>query len=193
MTRSKKLFRSNMNRTRQYVMAKTILVLVMTFLILNSPRLILGLIEVTQLSTVEECYEHGLSYNISKMIYLLDFIARFLVILNSSLNFIIYILVGSEFRTKLYGAFNIPKRMRRLSDPRLSYKGSQLRCQGKSSAGDENGDHFIDKTIVTRMTVESLAPEDRMDNTDSNSHDEDKVTKIDNTARKKDFMIETHF
>ena len=43
------------------------------------------------------------------------------------------------------------------------------------------------------VDVESLTPENRMDNTDSNSHHEDKVTKIDNTARKKDFVIETHF
>ena len=125
------------------------------------------------------------------VLYLLDFIARFLVILNSSLNFIIYILVGSEFRTKLYGAFNIPGIMRRLSDQRLSCKGSQLRCRGKSSDGQDNGEHFMDKTIDTRMTVgvESLAHENRIDNTDSNSDDKDKVNKIDNVG----VVIETHF
>ena len=101
MRKAKRLFLTNERRTQQFQMARTMLILVTVFLILNTPRLILGIVEVTQLSTVEQCYEQGLPYNISKQTYLLDFVARFLVILNSSINFIIYILGGSEFRSKL--------------------------------------------------------------------------------------------
>ena len=102
MRKAKRLFLTNERRTQQFQMARTMLILVTVFLILNTPRLILGIVEVTQLSTVEQCYEQGLPYNISKQTYLMDFLARFLVILNSSVNFVIYCLVGSEFRANLY-------------------------------------------------------------------------------------------
>ena len=116
MSASKKFFRPGSKRTKEFLLAKTMMVLVLVFLILNPPRLILGMIEVTQLTTVEECYEHGLDYHVSKQTYILDFLARFLVILNSSVNFLIYCLVGSEFRSKLsssLGLSNMNRRRRR--------------------------------------------------------------------------------
>ena len=85
------------------------MVLVMVFLLLNSPRLVLSLVEVTQLSTVEKCYKLGLDFHIYKTTYLLDFTARFLVILNSSINFIIYCMAGSQFRHKLLTIFSISR------------------------------------------------------------------------------------
>ena len=101
MAESRKFFHPQSQRSREFQLAKTMMVLVLVFLILNSPRLILGLIEVTQLSAVELCYEHNLDYHISKETYLLDFLARFLVIVNSSTNFLIYCLTGSQFRHQL--------------------------------------------------------------------------------------------
>ena len=102
MSEAKKFFRPGSKKTKEFLLARTMMVLVLVFLILNTPRLILGVIEVTQLKTVEQCYEHGLDYQVSKQTYILDFLARFLVILNSSVNFVIYCLVGSEFRANLY-------------------------------------------------------------------------------------------
>ena len=107
MSESQKFFRPGSKRTKEFLLAKTMMVLVLVFLILNTPRLVLGLIEVTHLNTVEKCYEHGLDYNVSRQTYILDFLARFLVIINSSVNFLIYCLVGSEFRSKLYRSFNL--------------------------------------------------------------------------------------
>ena len=101
MAESRKFFHPQSRRSREFQLAKTMMVLVLVFLILNSPRLILGLIEVTQLSAVELCYEHNLDYHISKETYLLDFLARLLVIVNSSTNFLIYCLTGSQFRHQL--------------------------------------------------------------------------------------------
>ena len=101
MAESRKFFHPQSRRSREFQLAKTMMVLVLVFLILNSPRLILGLIEVTQLSAVELCYEHNLDYHISKETYILDFLARFLVIVNSSTNFLIYCLTGSQFRHQL--------------------------------------------------------------------------------------------
>ena len=107
MSEAKKFFRPGSKKTKEFLLAKTMMVLVLVFLILNTPRLILGVIEVTQLKTVEQCYEHGLDYQVSKQTYILDFLARFLVILNSSINFLIYCLVGSEFRSKLYSSLRL--------------------------------------------------------------------------------------
>ena len=107
-------------RTKEFMLAKTMMVLVLVFLILNTPRLLLGLIEVnetsvflllfltsyfsfqvTQLTRIEMCYEAGLDYYQEKLTYILDFLARFLVVINCSINFVIYCLVGSQFRTEL--------------------------------------------------------------------------------------------
>ena len=74
---------------------------VLLFLVFNIPRLILGIMEVVQIGTVELCYENGFEYDVGKEVYIVDIFARFLVILNSSVNFIIYCLVGSEFREEL--------------------------------------------------------------------------------------------
>jgi hypothetical protein len=101
MAQSQKFFRKESKRTKEFLLAKTMMVLVLVFLVLNTPRLILGLIEVTDLNIVKKCYEHGKDVKVSKHTYILDFIARFLVILNSSVNFLIYCLTGSEFRSKL--------------------------------------------------------------------------------------------
>ena len=101
MRESRKFFHPRSKRTREFQLARMMMVLVLIFLILNCPRLVLGLIEVTQLYSVELCYHHHLDYHIKKETYLLDFAARFLVILNSSINFIIYCLAGSQFRHKL--------------------------------------------------------------------------------------------
>ena len=108
MGASRKFFHPTSKRTGEFQLARMMMVLVVVFLLLNCPRLVLGLIEVTQLSTVELCYQHGLDFHIHKITYLLDFTARFLVILNSSVNFIIYCVAGSQFRHKLMAILNIP-------------------------------------------------------------------------------------
>ena len=48
MSEAKRFYRpgSTSRRTREFMLAKTMMVLVLVFLILNTPRLILGLIEV---------------------------------------------------------------------------------------------------------------------------------------------------
>ena len=101
MSEAKRFFQPGSRRTKEFLLAKTMMVLVLVFLILNSPRIILGVFEVTLLKAVEQCYENGLEYHMSKQAYIFDFLARSLVILNSSVNFLIYCLVGSEFRTNL--------------------------------------------------------------------------------------------
>ena len=102
MSEAKKFFRPGNKRTKEFLLAKTMMVMVLVFLLLNTPRLVLCVVEVAQLRIVEKCYEDGHDYYMSKQTYILDFLARFLVILNSSVNFVIHCLVGSEFRANLY-------------------------------------------------------------------------------------------
>ena len=117
MKEAKRFYRPGSKRTKEFMLARTMMVLVLVFLILNTPRLILGLVEVnflrlfilntflplkvTQLTRIETCYEAGLDYYKEKQTYILDFLARFFVVINCSVNFVIYCLVGSQFRTEL--------------------------------------------------------------------------------------------
>jgi len=98
---SNKFFRTGSSRTKEFRLAKTMMALVVVFILLNMPRLVLGLIEVLHMPTVEKCFEEDHDFHLGKTTYIVDFVARFLVILNSSVNFMIYCLVGSEFRGKL--------------------------------------------------------------------------------------------
>jgi len=132
------------------LLAKTMMVLVMVFLILNTPRIILGVIEVTELSTVEQCYEHDLDYHVSKETYILDFIARFLVILNSSLNFVIYCLVGSEFRSKMFSRMN-----RRSGRRSKEVSSTQLRWRKQESQKRMEEDPSFDGTVITRLNIDT--------------------------------------
>ena len=115
MKEAKRFLRPGSRRTKEFMLAKTMMAIVFVFLILNIPRLILGIMEVVEMGTVELCYELGLDYEVGKHIYIMDFLARFLVILNSSVNFIIYCLVGSEFRDQLRRSLGLCRRGRDIS------------------------------------------------------------------------------
>ena len=82
-------------------MAKIMMTIVILFIILNTPRISLSLYEVSTIPHVLECYERQCQYNISSKRWLLDSIIRYLVMLNSSINFIIYCFMGSNFRRTL--------------------------------------------------------------------------------------------
>ena len=149
MSEAKKFFRPGSKRTKEFLLAKTMMVLVLVFLTLNTPRIILGVIEVAQLREVEQCYENGLDYHVSKQTYILDFLARFLVILNSSVNFLIYCLVGSEFRAKLCSSMRMRGRGGKESD------GREMRGRREESAcvvADD--DPSCDGTIISKLTTE---------------------------------------
>ena len=56
------------------------------------------------------CFQNNVFYFAPIEQWLVDFVARYLVILNSSINFIIYCLVGSDFRKaflQMFG-FGVP-------------------------------------------------------------------------------------
>ena len=57
------------------------------------------------------CYEAGHFYFAPTTQWLVDFIARYLAILNSSINFFIYCLVGTQFRTTLFQMFGLKNKL----------------------------------------------------------------------------------
>ena len=83
------------------MLAKTMMVMVLVFLLTNFTRVLLGIQELLEYSDADWCYLHDYDYHHSMLIYIMDFTARFLVILNSSINFLIYCMVGSKFRGRL--------------------------------------------------------------------------------------------
>ena len=119
MSHSSLNLRTSGKRRKEFQLAKTMMVLVLVFLVTNFTRVILCIQEVLEHPKVEWCYEHGVNYNHSKTTYLMDFTARFLVILNSSVNFLIYCMVGSEFRTKLFETLSFWKLERKPSQEML--------------------------------------------------------------------------
>ena len=98
-------------------MTKILLTVVLTFLMLNLPRLILGVFEISRLAPAQTTLLTTLcttvrfrlvifcslsnSYSTSEWQFVMDQTARYLVVLNSSVNFIIYCLAGAQFRSVL--------------------------------------------------------------------------------------------
>ena len=79
--------------------------IVTVFIILIIPKMVLALYEVSTISDIVECYESSCYYYLSPKRWAMDIIIRYLVMLNSSINFIIYCFVGSNFRNTLKQIF----------------------------------------------------------------------------------------
>ena len=62
MKEAKRFYRPGSKRTKEFLLARTMMVLVLVFLILNTPRLILGLIEVNETSVFLELFIASSSY-----------------------------------------------------------------------------------------------------------------------------------
>ena len=146
MSESQRFFRQGSKRRKEFLLAKTMMVLVLVFLVLNTPRILLGLKEVIELETVEQCFEQGQNYKVSKYIYILDSLARFLVIVNSSVNFIIYCLVGQEFRSQLCRKLGLPQ----------TCSGIRSARQNISDAGLKSSRLQVESTALIELNVARL-------------------------------------
>ena len=77
------------------------LAIVVTFSLLNTPRLIASTLETFETNLIVKCVENGLRYIPTKQFFKLDFLARMCMVMNSSINVIIYCLVSSQFQVKV--------------------------------------------------------------------------------------------
>ena len=78
------------------------LVIVVTFTVLNLPRIVASTLEVTNTNLIIFCVENEVRYVPSIDFYKLDFFARLFMVVNSALNFIIYCAVSTPFQVKQF-------------------------------------------------------------------------------------------
>ena len=90
---------SRMNNEKK--LAKVMMCIVGVFIFLSMPKMILALYEVSTIPSILECYRNNCNYYISSGRWVADIIIRYLVLLNSSVNFIIYCFAGTNFREVL--------------------------------------------------------------------------------------------
>ena len=93
--------RMSANSQNDISMAKIMMTIVTVFIILNIPKMVLALYEVMTIPNILECYRRRCHYYITSKRWVADSLIRYLVMLNSSTNFLIYCFVGSNFRRTL--------------------------------------------------------------------------------------------
>jgi hypothetical protein len=86
-------------------MAKIMMTIVAVFILLSIPKVILALFEVSTIPNILECHKRKCRYHVSSERWVADSIIRYLVMLNSSINFIIYCFLGSKFRETMLSSF----------------------------------------------------------------------------------------
>ena len=79
--------------------------IVSTFLVLNSPRIVASSIEVYHSNVILNCIENSVRYVPSMNYYKLDFFARFFMVVNSAINFLIYCAVSTTFQVIFFFFF----------------------------------------------------------------------------------------
>ena len=82
-------------------MAKIMMTIVAVLIILSIPKMVLALYEVTTIPNILDCYRRKCNYYITSKRWVADIIVRYLVMLNSSTNFLVYCFFGSNFRRTL--------------------------------------------------------------------------------------------
>ena len=97
--------RMSLSLQKDISMAKIMMTIVTVFITLSIPRMVLAMYEVATIPRILECYRRNCHYYISSTRWVADSIVRYLVMLNSSTNFLIYCLYGSQFRTTLVSLF----------------------------------------------------------------------------------------
>ena len=94
--------RMNVTPRRRDISLENILVnIVAVFIILSLPKMMIALLEVSTIPSILDCYDRQCGYFITSKRWIADIIVRYLVMLNSSTNFLIYCFVGSNFRNTL--------------------------------------------------------------------------------------------
>lgn len=95
-------------------LARVVGLVVVVFLLLNMPRVYIGMFEFSRIFKIMFCYKHededGPKYMSPQWQLLMDLVARYLAVLNSSVNFCLYCMMNRQFRTELYEILSFLKR-----------------------------------------------------------------------------------
>ena len=92
---------ANMKMSSEIRMARIMIIITSIFVILSMPKMFLTVYEVSTIPNIFECMERKCKYNISASRWVVDAMVRYIVMLNSSTNFIVYCFVSSSFRNTL--------------------------------------------------------------------------------------------
>ncbi|XP_023330165.1 FMRFamide receptor [Eurytemora carolleeae] len=100
------LITSRRRQAKNFRMARIAVALVLIFIIFNTPRLTIGIFEVTEVSSILECFSNKRIYYPSTLQLVADIISQYCALLNSSVNFIAYCMLGSQFRAEFISMFS---------------------------------------------------------------------------------------
>ena len=90
--------RSQQQNRREIRMAYITFAIVALFFCLNMPRMILGSYEVSNTWLILRCVENKVKYLSTLEFYKWDSISRLLMVINSSINFLIYCMGSEQFK-----------------------------------------------------------------------------------------------
>ena len=96
------LFRSQQQNRREIRMAYLTFAIVTLFFLLNLPRIALGGYEVSNTWLILRCVAKGSKYLSTLTFYRWDTISRLLMVINSSINFLIYCAGSQQFKVTLH-------------------------------------------------------------------------------------------
>ena len=83
---------------KEIQMAGVAVTIVLSFVALNMLRLIVGFNDLVDIQQIATCYKHEVEFMRSMDFYTLDSLSRFLMIINSSCNFLIYVSFNANFK-----------------------------------------------------------------------------------------------
>ena len=72
--------------------------IVMSFAVLNLPRIAISATEVTNTDLIITCIENNRKYIPSLLYYKIDIVARMFMMVNSAINFVIYCAASTQFQ-----------------------------------------------------------------------------------------------
>ena len=92
------LFRAIQFTRREIKLAYVTITIVGVFFILNIPRVFMGAYEVSKMYLVIHCAEYRTEYHPEMWYYRSDNVCRLFMVLNSSINFLIYCIGNDQFK-----------------------------------------------------------------------------------------------
>ena len=97
--------KKDMRRKNEDSLAVVFMIIIFIFLICHAPRIILDIHELMTIKQSEYCNDIG-AYSYSAWSVALLSVSHFLLVVNSSVNMIVYCLLGSRFRKEIRKMFD---------------------------------------------------------------------------------------